>query len=51
VPDTVDDEDRDPPELGDIFELLHRGDAAFTTVQATYRIWSHDERAAAAFRE
>jgi hypothetical protein len=50
VPDTVDDENRDPPELGALLELLHRGDASFTTVRATYRIWRHDERAAAAFR-
>ena len=50
MPDTVNDDDRDPPELGAILELLHRADAGFTTVQATYRIWRHDERSAAAFR-
>jgi hypothetical protein len=37
------------PELGMLLELLHRADAPFTTVQATYRIWRHDERATAAF--
>ena len=41
---------RDEPELGALLELLHRADAPFTTVQATYRIWRHDERATAAFR-
>jgi hypothetical protein len=50
VPDTVNDENREPPELGALLELLHRGDAPFRTVQATYRIWRHDKRAAAAFR-
>lgn len=50
MPDTVNDKDRDPPELGALLELLHRGDAPFTTVRATYRIWRHAERAAAAWR-
>ena len=36
-------------ELGALLELLHSGDAPFTTVQATFRIWRHDERAMAAF--
>ena len=39
-----------PPELGALLELLHRADAPFTTVQATYRIWRHDQRAGEAFR-
>jgi hypothetical protein len=38
------------PELGTLLELLHRADAPFTTVRATYRIWRHDERAGEAFR-
>lgn len=38
------------PELGILLALLHRADAPFTTVKATYRIWRHDERANAAFR-
>ncbi|ORJ52682.1 MULTISPECIES: hypothetical protein [Mycobacterium simiae complex] len=46
MPDTVNDKDRD---LGAVLELLHRGEDAFTTVRATYRIWRHDERLAAAF--
>jgi hypothetical protein len=39
-----------PPELGALLKLLHGADAPFTTVQATYRIWRHDERAGEAFR-
>lgn len=46
----MNDTDRDPPELGVLLELLHRGATSFTTVQATYRIWRHEERLAAAFR-
>lgn len=38
------------PELGALLELLHRADASFTTVQATYRIWRHEKRAGEAFR-
>lgn len=38
-----------PPALGALLELLHRADAPFTTVRATYRIWRHDQRALAAF--
>ena len=37
------------PELGALLELLHGADAPFETVQATYRIWSHHERAHGAF--
>jgi hypothetical protein len=50
VPDTGNDKGRDPPELGGLLELLHRGGASFTTVRATYRTWRHHERLAAAFR-
>lgn len=32
-----------------MLELLHRGGASFTTVQATYRTWRHQERLTAAF--
>jgi len=46
----MDHNDHGPPELAALLELLHRGDAPFRTVQATYRIWRHDKRAAAAFR-
>jgi hypothetical protein len=38
-----------PPELGFLLELLHGADAPFATVQATYRIWQHDQRAGEAF--
>jgi hypothetical protein len=37
-------------ELGALLALLHRGDAGFDRVEATYRMWRHDERAAAAWR-
>jgi hypothetical protein len=40
----------DDPELGALLALLHRADDPFTTVQATYRVWRHDDRASAAFR-
>jgi hypothetical protein len=30
--------------------LLHRADAAFDRVEATYRIWRHEERASAAWQ-
>jgi hypothetical protein len=36
--------------LGALLELLHRADSAFDSVQATYRIWRHTERAAAAWQ-
>jgi hypothetical protein len=36
--------------LGALLALLHRADAAFDRVEATYRIWRHAERAAAAWR-
>ena len=39
-----------PIELGALLELLQRAGAPLTTVQATYRIWHHDERARAAFQ-
>jgi hypothetical protein len=37
-------------ELGALLALLHGGDAAFDQVEVTYRMWRHDERAAAAWR-
>jgi outer membrane lipoprotein-sorting protein len=37
-------------ELGALLALLHRGDAGFDPVEATYRMWRHDERAAAAWQ-
>jgi hypothetical protein len=37
-------------ELGALLALLHRADAAFDRVEATYRVWRHEERAAAAWR-
>jgi hypothetical protein len=46
----VDERSGDQPTLGTLLELLHRADAPLATVQATYRIWRHDERAAAAWR-
>jgi hypothetical protein len=36
-------------ELGALLVLLHGADAPFRYVQATYRIWRHDERVHAAF--
>lgn len=36
--------------LGSLLELLHRADASFRSVEATYRIWRHEERASAAWR-
>ena len=39
-----------PIELGALLELLQRAGAPLTTVQATYRIWHHDERAKAGFQ-
>jgi hypothetical protein len=50
MPDTVEERSDDQPGLGTLLELLHRADSLFATVQATYRIWRHDERAAAAWR-
>jgi hypothetical protein len=50
VSDTLDDRTGGQPELGTLLALIHRADAPFGTVQATYRIWRHDERAAAAWR-
>lgn len=40
----------DGVELGALLALLHRGDAGFDQVEATYRMWRHDERAAAAWQ-
>jgi hypothetical protein len=37
-------------ELGTLLAILHRADAGFDRVEATYRIWRHDERASAARR-
>jgi hypothetical protein len=39
-----------PIEVGALLELVQRAGASLSTVQATYRIWHHDERARAAFR-
>lgn len=39
-----------PSELGALLELLHRADTPFRTVQTTYRIWHHDQRAMEAFQ-
>jgi hypothetical protein len=50
VSDTLDDRTGGQPELGTLLALIHRADAPFATVQATYQIWRHDERAAAAWR-
>jgi hypothetical protein len=36
------------PSLGELLASLHRGDAAFEHLAATYRIWRHQERAQAA---
>ncbi len=40
----------DEVELGALLALLHRGDAGFDRVEATYRMWRQDERAAVAWR-
>src|ERR1700722_331650 len=40
----------DEVDLGALLVLLHGLDDPFRTVQATYRIWRHDERIGAAFR-
>jgi outer membrane lipoprotein-sorting protein len=37
-------------ELGALLVLLHRADAAFLSVQATWRVWRHGERLEQAFR-
>lgn len=39
----------DQAELGALLVLLHGADAPFRSVQATYRIWRHDERLQEAF--
>lgn len=39
----------DQGELGALLVLLHEADAPVQSVQATYRVWHHDERAHAAF--
>jgi hypothetical protein len=38
----------DLPSLGELLALLHRADAAFDRVEASYRIWRHEQRSAAA---
>jgi hypothetical protein len=38
----------DLPSLGELLALLHRADAAFDRVEASYRIWCHEQRSAAA---
>ena len=50
VPDRVDDMSGVRSELGVLLELLHRGDAPFRTIYATYRIWRDEERASSAWR-
>jgi hypothetical protein len=40
----------DLPSLGELLALLHRADAAFDRVEASYRIWRHEQRSAAARR-
>ena len=40
----------DKGQLGSLLELLHRADSPFRSVEATYRIWRHEERASAAWR-
>jgi hypothetical protein len=40
-----------PSALGGLLVLLHDADAPFRSVEATYRIWRHDERAHAAFAD
>jgi hypothetical protein len=42
-------EDAELP-LGSLLELLHRAERPFRSVEATYRIWRHEERASAAWR-
>ncbi len=37
-------------ELGDLLELLNGAQAPFTTIRATFRIWTDQERAMAAFK-
>lgn len=39
----------DPVELGALLALLHGADAPLDTVEVTYRVWRHRERAHAAF--
>jgi hypothetical protein len=50
VHDRVGQPDGGGVDLGAVLALLHRGDAAFDCVEATYRMWRHDGRAAAAWR-
>ena len=38
----------DGPSLGELLALLHRADAPFDRIAATYRIWRHEQRSAAA---
>ena len=45
----VDQTSHGHPELGTLLELLHRADAPFTTVQASYLIWRHEQRLRDAF--
>lgn len=40
----------DLPQLGELLALLHRADAAFDSVEATYRIWRPEERSSAGWR-
>lgn len=37
-------------QLGDLLLLMHRADAGFTSVYASYRIWRHDQRMSEAVR-
>jgi hypothetical protein len=50
VSDPLDTPSGDKRQLGSLLELLHRADAPFRSVEATYRIWRHEERASAAWR-
>ena len=45
---TGDAELADRPSLGELLALLHRADAPFDRIAATYRIWRHEQRSAAA---
>lgn len=50
VSDRFDTANDDGRQLGALLELIHRADSPFRSVQATYRIWRHTERVAAAWR-
>lgn len=50
VSESLETLDCDKAQLGSLLELLHRADIPFRSVEATYRIWRHEERASAAWR-